>query len=115
MRSMYAYAATGLQPGVHRGLPSDGLTLVLSLEEPLRTAPSEQAWDEGVRDAQWVSLGGLHTRAAMVEQPGRWAGIQLQLHPLGLRSLLQARDRHFVGVGVREAHAGQLHRHRPGG
>lgn len=88
MRSMYGYAAAGLQPGVHRGLPSDGLTLVLSLEEPLRTAPSEQAWGEGVRDAQWVSLGGLHTRAAMVEQPGRWAGVQLQLHPLGLRSLL---------------------------
>lgn len=86
--AMYGYSADGLAPGVHRGLPSAGLTLVLSLERPLRTAPSAQAWADGVRDAQWVSLGGLHTRAAMVEQPGRWAGVQLTLHPVGARRLL---------------------------
>ena len=85
---MYGYAASGLEPGVHRGLPSDRLALVFSLDDPLRTAPSPEAWDRGVRDAQWVSLGGLHTRPAMVEQPGRWAGIQLSLHPLGVEALL---------------------------
>ena len=36
-----------------------------------------------MRDAQWVSLGGLHTRAAMVEQPGRWTGVQLDPPPGG--------------------------------
>ena len=41
-----------------------------------------------MRDVQWVSLGGLHTRAAMVEQPGRWTGVQLTLHPVGVRRLL---------------------------
>ncbi|MCP3421307.1 helix-turn-helix domain-containing protein [Nocardioides pinisoli] len=86
--SMYGYSAVGLDPGVHRGLPSAGLTLVLSLERPLRTAPTEEAWADGVRDAQWVSLGGLHTRAAMVEQPGRWAGVQVTLRPVGVRRLL---------------------------
>ena len=86
--AMYGYSAEGLVPGVHRGLPSAGLTLVLSLERPLRTAPTAEAWDAGVRDAQWVSLGGLHTRAAMVEQPGRWTGVQLTLHPVGVRRLL---------------------------
>ena len=86
--AMYGYSAHGLVPGVHRGLPSAGLTLVLSLERPLRTAPTAEAWDAGVRDAQWVSLGGLHTRAAMVEQPGRWTGVQLTLHPVGVRRLL---------------------------
>jgi AraC-like DNA-binding protein len=86
--AMDGYSADGLAPGVHRGLPSAGLTLVLSLDEPLRTAPTEQAWADGLRDAQWVSLGGLHTRAAMVEQPGRWAGVQLTLHPVGVRRLL---------------------------
>lgn len=86
--AMHGYCADGLAPGVHRGLPSAGLTLVLSLDQPLRTAPTEQAWNDGVRDAQWVSLGGLHTRAAMVEQPGRWAGVQLTLHPVGVRRLL---------------------------
>jgi AraC-like DNA-binding protein len=86
--SMYGYSAVGLEPGVHRGLPSSGLTLVLSLERPLRTAPTAEDWADGVRDAQWVSLGGLHTRPAMVEQPGRWAGVQLTLHPVGLQGLL---------------------------
>lgn len=86
--AMDGYSAEGLAPGVHRGLPSAGLTLVLGLGRPLRTAPTEQAWVNGVRDAQWVSLGGLHTRAAMVEQPGRWAGVQLTLHPVGVRRLL---------------------------
>jgi AraC-like DNA-binding protein len=38
--------------------------------------------------AQWVSLGGLHTRPAMVEQPGQWAGIQLTLRPVGVQRLL---------------------------
>ncbi|WP_185996492.1 AraC family transcriptional regulator [Nocardioides campestrisoli] len=88
--AMFGYSADGLTPGVHRGLPSHGLTLVLSLEQPLRTAPSEEDWARGVRDAQWVSLGGLHTRAAMVENPGRWLGVQLTLHPLGARGLLGA-------------------------
>lgn len=86
--AMYGYAGWGLEPGVHRGLPSDGLTLVLSLDRPLRTAPSEAAWVDGVRDSQWVTIGGLHTTAAMVEQPGEWAGVQLTLHPLGIRELL---------------------------
>src|SRR6478735_8070544 len=86
--AMYGYSAEGLAPGVHRGLPSAGLTLVLSLERPLRTAPTAEAWDAGVRDAQWVSLGGLHTRAARGEQPGRWTGVQLTLHPVGGRRLL---------------------------
>jgi AraC-like DNA-binding protein len=88
VRSMYGYAASGLAPGVHRGLPSAALTLVISLGQPLRTAPSGEAWADGVRDAQWVSLGGLHTRPAMIEQPGRWAGVQLALEPVGVRRLL---------------------------
>ncbi len=86
--SVIGFDVDGLRPGVHRGLPSHYLTLVLSLRQPLVTAPDEEAWSAGVRDAQWLVLGGLHTRAAMVEQPGRWAGIQLALHPLGARRLL---------------------------
>ena len=86
--AMFGYAATGLTPGVHRGLPSELLTLVISMHRPLRTAPTADAWAAGVLDTQWVTVGGLHTRAAMVEQPGSWAGVQLALHPVGVRALL---------------------------
>lgn len=85
--SMVGYAGSGLAPGVHRGLPSGWLTMVFSLDRPLCTAPFPEAWSAGVRDRQWVVLGGLHTRAAMVEQPRSWAGVQLALHPLGARRL----------------------------
>ena len=85
---MYGYSAQGLEPGVHRGLPSDRLTVVFSIDRPLRTAPSGEAWNDGVRDAQWVTISGLHTRAAMVEQPRAWSGIQLSLDPWGVESLL---------------------------
>lgn len=88
--AMYGYSAEGLDPGVHRGLPSDRLTLVFSLDQPLRTAPSAEEWDQGVRDARWVTLGGLHTRPAIVEQPGQWSGIQLSLNALGLHALMGA-------------------------
>ncbi len=85
---MYGYSAHGMEPGVHRGLPSDRLTVVFSMDRPLRTAASAEAWHDGVRDEQWVTIGGLHTRAAMVEQPGAWCGIQLSLDPVGVESLL---------------------------
>lgn len=62
--------------------------MVLSLDRPLRTAVGPEAWAAGTRDAQWLVLGGLHTRPAMVEQPEEWAGIQLSIHPLGVRRLL---------------------------
>lgn len=41
-----------------------------------------------MRDARWVTFGGLHTRPAIVEQPGQWSGIQLSLNALGLEALL---------------------------
>ena len=51
---------------------------------PLRTAPSEEAWADGVRDAQWVTIGGLHTRRG----DGRAAG------PVGGRPADPAPARH---------------------
>ncbi|MGB3185038.1 MAG: helix-turn-helix domain-containing protein [Ornithinimicrobium sp.] len=87
VESVYGYQACGLTPGVHRGLPSSSLTMVFSLDAPLRTAPTWQTWTAGLLDAQWTVLGGLHTKSALIEQPSRWRGVQLALHPLGARRL----------------------------
>lgn len=84
---MYGFQARELTPGVHRGLPSSSLTMVFSLDRPLRTAPTWQKWTSGVLDSQWTVLGGLHTRSALIEQPGHWRGVQLALHPLASRRL----------------------------
>ncbi len=84
---MYGYEASGLTPGVHRGLPSSSLTMVFSLDAPLRTASSWESWDAGSLDNQWTVLAGLHTKSALIEASGRWRGVQLALNPLGARQL----------------------------
>jgi len=86
--SMAGYAAHGLRPGTHRGLPSTELTLILPIDAPLRWAEDAAAWAGGGAVSQWWVLGGLHTRPAVVGQDGSWAGIQIGLRPLGARALL---------------------------
>ncbi len=80
------YEQAGLAPGTHRGLPSPALTLVVTLDEPLDVAAHpDPAQPPGRYDAL---LGGLHTSPALIAHPGRQAGVQLSLTPLGARRLL---------------------------
>ncbi|MBM7806552.1 AraC-like DNA-binding protein [Geodermatophilus bullaregiensis] len=80
------YRHEGLPPGVHRGLPSPALTLVVTLDDPLDVAAHpDPAQAAGRYDAL---LGGLHTTPALIRHPGRQAGLQLDLTPLGARRLL---------------------------
>lgn len=85
--AMYGYAAAGLTPAVHRGLPGRTLTVVFSLGDPLRTAATAAAWESGRVEEQWTVLGGLQTEPAYIVQPGHWCGVQLDVHPLGARRL----------------------------
>ena len=72
-------------PGVHRGLPSTTLTLVLPLDDPLRVS-----WDRrpASMHAAWGSLSGLHTAPAAIHHDGSQRGIQLALTLRGARALL---------------------------
>ncbi|MGY1718151.1 helix-turn-helix domain-containing protein [Blastococcus sp. SYSU DS0552] len=80
------YRHEGFPPGEHLGLPSPWLTVVLTLEDPLEMAAHpDPAQSPGRFDAL---VGGLHTRPARIVHPGRQAGIQLSLTPLGARALL---------------------------
>ncbi|WNV75621.1 helix-turn-helix domain-containing protein [Geodermatophilus sp. DSM 44513] len=80
------YRQEGLPAGVHRGLPSPALTLVVTLDEPLDVAAHpDPAQSPGRYDAL---LGGLHTAPALIRSPGRQSGLQLDLSPLGARRLL---------------------------
>lgn len=80
------YRHEGLPPGEHRGLPSPFLTVVITLDEPLRMAAHPDPMQPpGSYDAL---VGGLHTRPARIAHPGRQAGIQLSLTPAGARALL---------------------------
>jgi AraC-like DNA-binding protein len=82
------YRQEGLAPGVHRGLPSPFLTFVVTLDDPLEmVAHPDPRQPAGRYDGL---IGGLHTRPALIAHPGRQAGLQLSLTPLGARALLGA-------------------------
>ncbi|MDP9240910.1 MAG: helix-turn-helix domain-containing protein [Actinomycetota bacterium] len=86
--SMTGYRHEGLPPGVHRGVPSPGLTLVITIDEPV--VLTEHADPVQAPEAYDALVGGLHTRPALIAHNGRQYGVQLSLTPLGARALLGA-------------------------
>jgi AraC-like DNA-binding protein len=80
------YRETGGVPSVHRGLPSPQLTLIFTLEDPLVMAAHPDP--KQVPGSFEALVGGLHTRPALIRNPGRQSGVQLALNPLGARALL---------------------------
>jgi AraC-like DNA-binding protein len=79
----YSGYRLGGPPGVHRGLPSPWLTLIVTLDDPLLVG-----WPGRDVVSYDALVGGLHTRPAQVVHPGRQSGVQVALSPLGARTLL---------------------------
>jgi AraC-like DNA-binding protein len=80
------YRVEGAQPGVHRGLPSRHLTLIVTLTG---TVDLSAMPDPAQPPAAFTTLaGGLHARPALISHNGQQHGIQLHLTPLGARVLL---------------------------
>lgn len=80
----HGYRLTGFAPGVHVGLPSPHLTVVVSLDAPLRVR-------KGAEDRPrhlGALLGGLHDGPVRIDHDGTQVGIQLALTPVGCRQLL---------------------------
>ncbi|WP_439377937.1 helix-turn-helix domain-containing protein [Amycolatopsis lexingtonensis] len=71
------YAQSEVTLPVHRGLPSRHVTLVISLARPVRMAGHSL---QGL-------VGGLHTSAVLIRQDRVQEGLQLELDPLGVRTL----------------------------
>ncbi|MEV6903061.1 AraC family transcriptional regulator [Amycolatopsis sp. NPDC051372] len=76
------YAQDDVTLTVHRGLPSRHVTLIISLEQPIRFAGLP---GEGTLQAL---VGGLHTSPALITQDRVQRGLHVELDPLGVRSLL---------------------------
>ncbi|MER7081040.1 AraC-type DNA-binding protein [Saccharopolyspora kobensis] len=70
-------------PGVHHGLPSASLTVIITLAETV-----DVTFDSGHRLSCTTLVGGLHSKPAQIEHSGFQHGIQLGLTPLGARALL---------------------------
>lgn len=76
------YRITGAAAGVHVGMPSQSLTVILPLDGPLRLS-----WDSTQPAALATVLAGLHAQPAYVHHDGQQEGIQLEVTPLGARRL----------------------------
>jgi AraC-like DNA-binding protein len=71
-------------PGIHHGLPSHSLTLVIAFQEPVDLA---WAGAPGTRERFWAVASGLHSRPALIHHDGFQYGVQVSLTPLGARAL----------------------------
>ncbi|WP_413452604.1 helix-turn-helix domain-containing protein [Georgenia phoenicis] len=101
------YRAPAYPAGVHRGLPSRHLTLVVELLGPLTV----RGLAETVR-AHGV-VGGLHTAPALIDASRPQEGVQYALSPLGARVLLgipagELRDRAVGLEGILGPDAARL-------
>src|SRR5262245_38099600 len=75
----------GYKPGLHRGLPSQHMTFIASIGEPIdviaQTAPSQPPRQYG------CVLSGLQATSAVISHNGNQEGIAIELTPLGSRVL----------------------------
>ncbi len=78
----HGYRSPALPTGLHRGLPSRHLTLVVELAAPLRVS------HPGNAVAAHAVVGGLHTRAALIDASRPQEGLQYALTPLAASTLL---------------------------
>lgn len=80
--SAHGYRAPANPFGLHRGLPSRHLTLVIELEAPLRlTGLGSEVVAHGV-------VGGLHTAPVLIDASMAQQGLQYGLTPAGSQALL---------------------------
>lgn len=71
-------------PGVHRGLPSSTLTLVISLAGPVDVRGLAVGGCGPLR----AFVAGLHARPAQIHHDGSQFGVQIDVTPLGARRIL---------------------------
>lgn len=80
------YRFCGLPPGLHRGLPSPRMTLIVAIGPPIDVVAQTDAAQPPARYR--CVLGGLQASPALVAHDGFGEGIQIELTPLGSRALV---------------------------
>lgn len=80
----HGYRLTGYAPGVHVGLPSPHLTVVIPLDAPMTVRHGP----DGPPRRLGALLGGLHAGPVFIDHDGTQHGIQLSVTPQGCRQLL---------------------------
>jgi AraC-like DNA-binding protein len=97
------FLQAGVAPMRHRGLPSPFLTVIFTLNEPLFLAAHPDPLQPA--DSYQTLVSGLHTMPALIVHQGWQSGIQLDLNPLGARTLLGVPAGELAGLTI---HGGAL-------
>lgn len=98
VHAYHGYRQFGVPPMLHLGLPSPYLTVIFTLDEPLRLL---QHVDPGRPPGTYTAMvGGLHTSPAIVTHDGAQSGVQVMLDPLGCRSVLGLPAAELAGIDV---------------
>ena len=80
------FRASGFPPGVHYGLPSSDVDLIISLGRPIDVV---QMPNSTQRPAAFGALvAGLQNAPALVRQDGDVFGLHVFIKPLGVRAIL---------------------------
>ena len=98
------------EPGVHIGMPSTTLTLVLPVDEPLDVGWAGRA---DTRGRFWANLSGLHAAPAEIRHGVRQRGVFLGLTVAGARALLGLPAGELAGVLVEADDVDPALRHLP--
>jgi AraC-like DNA-binding protein len=86
VESYVGYRLMGYPPGLHRGLPSRHLTLIVSIGDPIDVvAQPDRTQPPG---AFRCVVGGLQAGPALIAHDGNQEGVEIELTPVGCRTLL---------------------------
>ena len=84
--SYVGYREIGLPGGLHRGLPSQHLTFIVSIGKPIHVVAQTDAAQAPAR-YDFV-VGGLQASSALIAHDGDQEGVAFELTPAGCRALL---------------------------
>jgi AraC-like DNA-binding protein len=85
------YEQDDITLSVHRGLPSRHVTLIISLQDPVKISDGA-----GPMSMQGL-VGGLRSEPVLINQDRTQRGIHLELHPLGVRTLFGLSSAELTG------------------
>ncbi|MFI7068159.1 helix-turn-helix domain-containing protein [Kribbella sp. NPDC050124] len=80
------YLQAGFPPGLHSGLPSSYMTLMINLGPPIEVASSPDPRQPAT--SLQAMLFGLNTRSVVFKHGGNGLGISVDLNPLAARTVL---------------------------
>ncbi len=79
------YLLRGFGPGVHVGMPSTAITVIVTIDDPIEVPVSSHPEQAG---GCWDALaGGITLRPTLIAHDGYQHGIQLAMTPAGARAL----------------------------